>query len=209
MPLIAFTRNNSDHSNNTGFQFEFFCDKCGNGHMSAFKPNKVGMAGEFMRAAGSLFGGVFGSAATASDHVKDALRGGARDDAFNEAVNEAKQKFKLCTRCGHWVCPENCWNASRGQCKGCAPDLQEEATSAQAQVAKNQVMEKAALTDQTGGLDMSKEQTSLCPHCGAKATAGKFCTECGKPYHASGECSKCKAKIQPGAKFCTECGEKQ
>ena len=66
MTMIAFTRNYHDHSNNLGYQFEFFCDKCNNGHRSAFKANKVGMAGEFMRAAGSLFGGVFSSAANAS-----------------------------------------------------------------------------------------------------------------------------------------------
>ena len=31
MPSAPFTRNYRDHSNNEGFQFEFFCDKCGSG----------------------------------------------------------------------------------------------------------------------------------------------------------------------------------
>src|SRR5476651_2458640 len=172
MAMIAFTRNYHDHSNNTGYQFEFFCDKCGNGHRSAFKASKVGMAGEFMRAAGSIFGGVFGSAASASDHVKDALRGPAWDGAYNECVNEAKTHFKQCTHCGKWVCPEVCWNADRGQCKECSPDLIEEATSAQALAAKAQVQEKARESDQTGGLDVTKHisvtAAAACPHCGAK-----------------------------------------
>src|SRR5205809_13617 len=37
MPLIQFTRNHSDHSTDKGYQFEFFCDRCGNGFMSEFK----------------------------------------------------------------------------------------------------------------------------------------------------------------------------
>ena len=34
--LHAFTRNHSDHSTEAGFQFEFFCDCCGNGFKSTF-----------------------------------------------------------------------------------------------------------------------------------------------------------------------------
>lgn len=37
-----------------GFQFEFFCDKCGNGHMSPFIASKVGVATGILRAAGSF-----------------------------------------------------------------------------------------------------------------------------------------------------------
>jgi hypothetical protein len=37
MALIQFTRNHSDHSTDKGYQFEFFCDRCGNGFMSEFK----------------------------------------------------------------------------------------------------------------------------------------------------------------------------
>ena len=208
MTMIAFTRNHTDHSNNTGYQFEFFCDKCHNGHMSGFKANKLGVASEFMRAAGGLFGGLFGNAAEASDHVKDALRGQARDEAYNEAVTEAKTHFKLCARCGRWVCPEICWNSTRGQCKECSPDLTEEATSAQAQAAREQVQSKAREIDQTGGLDLTRVQTALCAHCGAKSTGGKFCAECGKPYSNNATCSKCSAKMEAGAKFCPECGAK-
>ena len=37
MALIQFTKNHSDHSTDRGFQFEFFCDKCGNGYMTRFQ----------------------------------------------------------------------------------------------------------------------------------------------------------------------------
>ena len=61
MPLIQFTRNHTDHSTDRGYQFEFFCDRCGNGFMSEFKPSAVGMAGSALRAASSIFGGILGN----------------------------------------------------------------------------------------------------------------------------------------------------
>ena len=123
MAMIQFTRNYTDRSNDQGFQFEFHCDKCGNGHMSAFEGSTLGLASSFLKAAGSFFGGALSRAAYAGDHVKDALRGKAWDDAYGNAVNEAKRHFKHCTRCGHWVCPEACWNEPRGLCEDCAPNL--------------------------------------------------------------------------------------
>jgi hypothetical protein len=154
MAMIQFTRNYTDRSNEYGFQFEFQCDKCGNGHMSPFIANKAGLATSFLKAAGSFFGGTLSRVAYAGDHVKDALRGGAWDEAYGEAVAEAKQHFKNCTRCGHWVCPQVCWNEARGLCEACAPDLQEEAAHIQAKVAVEQAWDKARQSDQVGGLDM-------------------------------------------------------
>ena len=34
MALIQFTKNHSDHSTDKGYQFEFFCDRCGTGFMT-------------------------------------------------------------------------------------------------------------------------------------------------------------------------------
>ncbi len=67
--MIQFTRNYADRSNDSGFQFEFQCDKCGNGHMSRFITNTIGMAAGFLKAAGSFFGGALSRAAYAGDHV--------------------------------------------------------------------------------------------------------------------------------------------
>ncbi len=30
MALIQFTKNHTEHSTEKGYQFEFFCDRCGN-----------------------------------------------------------------------------------------------------------------------------------------------------------------------------------
>lgn len=167
MGLIQFTSNVTDHSNANGYQFEFHCDKRGNGYMSSFQANKVGMAGGFLRAASSLFGGsgALDGIAGAGDYLRDATRGQARDAAFARAVEEAKPRFRQCSRCGKWVCPEQCWNEKRGLCEACAPDLEEEAAAAQAQIAVEQVWTKARETDQTGGIDVSSkvERSATCP----------------------------------------------
>ncbi|WP_434387615.1 zinc ribbon domain-containing protein [Melittangium boletus] len=210
MAMIQFTRNYTDRSNDYGFQFEFHCDKCGNGHMSPFIANKAGMASSFLKAAGSFFGGSLSRVAYAGDHVKDALRGGAWDDAYGQAVGEAKQHFKHCTRCGHWVCPQVCWNAARGLCEDCAPDLQEEAAHIQSRVAVEQAWQKAREVDQVGALDLKTHQSAgaaSCPHCQARVEGGKFCGECGKPLaRAKAHCTECGVELKPQARFCSECG---
>jgi predicted amidophosphoribosyltransferase len=162
-----------------------------------------------VRAANSLFGGFLGGAASATDHLKDALRGPARDSAFETAVEEGKKYFKQCTRCGQWVCPENCWNARRSLCQQCAPDLASEAAAVQAQVAREQLWEKARASDQTEGIDTTRTQAAVCPHCGARGATGKFCQECGKPMAAAKRfCSDCGAQFESSAKFCPECGKR-
>ena len=49
MSTQPFTRNYRDHSNDTGFQFEFFCDKCGNGHRSSYQTSGMGFAASMLR----------------------------------------------------------------------------------------------------------------------------------------------------------------
>jgi hypothetical protein len=207
MAAVQFTRNYTDHSNDTGFQFEFHCDKCGNGHRSSFVASKMGMAASLLKAAGSIFGGGLASAGWGADHVKDALRGKAWDDAFGEAIGEIKPKFKQCTKCGHWVCPQVCWNEKRNLCEDCAPDLAEHAASIQAQVAVEQAWEKARGVDQVEELDMKAHKVASCPHCNARVEGGKFCPECGKPLApAKHTCTKCGTQFGGSAKFCPECG---
>lgn len=210
MALIAFTKNYADRSNDSGYQFEFFCDKCGNGFMSTFQSSKLGMADGLLKAAGSLFGGNVWRAASAAGYMKDNLRGKAHDDAYQKAVEEARPRFKQCSRCGKWVCPEHCWNATRGLCEACAPNIAEETTAAQAQVAVEQAWTKARETDQIrGAVDVANvEQSAACPSCGAATQGAKFCPECGKPLRAKDVCAGCGAKMEPGSKFCPECGTK-
>lgn len=211
MPSISFTGNMTDHSTQKGYQFEFHCDKCGNGVTSSFVADKSEMAGGFLHAVSSFFGGggVLGGAAQASDYLRDQTRGKARDAALARAVEECRPHFNQCSRCGKWVCPQHCWNHKRGLCESCAPDLDEEAAAAQASVAAEQVWERARATDLVGNrVDMNAERSATCPHCHAKAGGGKFCQECGKPIRTTKHCGECGAKLEAGAKFCNECGTK-
>ncbi len=205
MALIAFTRNYSDRSNDTGFQFEFYCDKCHNGHMSRFRTSQLGVFVKLLRAA-SWIVGAWGWG-WAGENVKDVFRGKARDTAYEAAVGEAKQHFRCCTRCGHWVCPDRCWNNKAGLCTACAPDLRNEAVAIQAEVAREQLRDKARHADQTAGIDMGKGQAvPACGHCGARVEGGKFCPHCGETLAAPHACPKCDAPLAPGSRFCAECG---
>src|SRR3954469_16326795 len=86
MSAQTFTRNYHDHSNNRGYQFEFFCDKCGNGHRSNFNASTIGMAAGFLQAASNIFGGFLNNAARGADAVQNAMRGEGWDSAFKDAV---------------------------------------------------------------------------------------------------------------------------
>jgi len=212
MGATGFTRNYRDHSNDTGFQFEFFCDKCGNGYRSAWQASALGVGSKIAKGLGSLFGGSkLWGAGVAADHLKDGLRGSGWDDAFKKAIEEIKPKFHQCTRCGNWVCPEVCWNEGRQLCEACAPDLAEEASAAQANIAADQAREKLRAVDQTEGFDPKAEILAGCPHCKARLAAGaKFCASCGKPVvQAAAQkkfCTGCGGQLAAGAKFCSGCG---
>jgi hypothetical protein len=208
MALIQFTRNHQDQSTDNGFQFEFYCDRCGNGYQTRFESSATGAITNALDAASNLFGGVFGTVSNAAHTVRSAGWQKARDDAFTRAVQEAQPHFHKCKRCGHWV-DDDCWNAERTLCKDCAPDLQEEMSSIQVQAAIHDAQEKADTVDYVSADKFKQTIVASCPHCGAKAAGGKFCQECGQPLAAEKFCTNCGAKLEAGAKFCAECGTKQ
>jgi hypothetical protein len=222
MSLIQFVKNFEDLSTDRGYQFKFYCDKCGNGHMSTFEPSVIGTAGTLLRAAGSIFGGWASNAGYSTYELQRAVGGKAHDAALSKAVQAAKQLFHQCTRCGKWVCPSVCWNERANLCEDCAPNLQEEMASHQAQAkadaARQQLYTKAQQTDYASGIDMSADsvlqagpaQTSAagrcCGNCGALVGNAKFCPECGTPAAAKPKCGKCGFEAPAPVKFCPECG---
>ena len=208
MPLIQFTRNHTDHSTYKGFQFEFFCDRCGNGFMTEFKASATGFAVSALRTAGGIFGGILGTASSNSYEIERAVQGPAHDKAFRAAIEETKPNFRQCPKCTHWVCNEACWNAKRSLCFDCAPDLETELASAQVQTTIDQMKTKLQNQDLTKDLDLTSEAVALCPACGAHTQGAKFCPECGKALRPKNECSRCGTKVEGGTKFCPECGNK-
>ncbi|RPJ84515.1 MAG: zinc ribbon domain-containing protein [Acidobacteria bacterium] len=208
MGLIQFTRNHSDHSTDKGYQFEFFCDRCGNGFMSEFKPSAMGYATSMLRAASDVFGGVFGRASAGSYEIERAVRGPGHDKAFRDAVEATKPSFRQCPKCAQWVCLAACWNQSRSLCYECAPDVQTEIAVAQARATADQIRQKVAEQDLTKDLNLTAEATALCPECGARTEGAKFCPECGKPLKPKNECPRCGTKVEARTRFCPECGNR-
>jgi membrane protease subunit (stomatin/prohibitin family) len=208
MALIQFTRNHTDHSTDKGYQFEFFCDRCGNGFMSEFETSVTGMASSVLHAAGSMFGGIFGTASSGTYEIERAVRGPAHDHAFKDAIEAVKPSFRQCPKCAKWACAATCWNQPRSLCFDCAPDIATEIAAAQAQTTVDQMKEKLRGQDLTKGLDLTSEAVALCPSCGARTEGAKFCPECGKPLRPKNECGRCGAKTEGASKFCPECGNK-
>ncbi|HEX3743523.1 MAG TPA: zinc ribbon domain-containing protein [Bryobacteraceae bacterium] len=208
MSLIQFTRNHNDHSTDKGYQFEFFCDRCHNGFMSAFAPSAMGMASTAARTLGSIFGGVLGNVSNSAYEIERAVQGPGHDKAFREAIEEAKPNFHQCPKCTSWVCMATCWNAKRMLCLECAPDVETELASAQVHAQVDQMRDKVRQQDFTSGMDLTSEASALCPSCGARTQGAKFCPECGKPLRPKTECSRCGTHVEANTKFCPECGNK-
>ncbi len=230
MTLIQFVRNYDDLSTDRGYQFKFYCDKCGNGFLTRFQASAMGTAGSLLRAAGDLFGGWAASAGNSAYELQRTVGGKAHDEALAGAVAEGKEQFHQCSRCGRWVCPEVCWNANAGQCEECAPDYKEEFASAHAQAkadaAREQLHERARQTDYAAQTDMSADAyiqapaavemmetptapASLCGNCGTNMGKAKFCPECGTPAQPPKlSCAGCGHQPEGRPKFCPECGEK-
>lgn len=200
---IAFTRNYSDTSTNQGFQFEFYCDRCGSGFRTRFKPSAIGAVSGAMDAANSLFGGLFGKAADLSERVRSAAWEKAHDEAFEAAMQELKPDFIQCPRCSSWVCRKSCWNGKKGLCKGCAPDLGVEMAAAQSSRATEKIWAHSQMAEEDRA--MLKEESwregvrATCPQCEAPlATNAKFCPECGAKIKTESFCAGCGDKLAPG-----------
>jgi membrane protease subunit (stomatin/prohibitin family) len=95
MAKIPFTSNYTDLSSQRGYQFKFFCRKCGNGYMSTFEPNRLGGVAAAANAAASLFGGIFSRAAQSAAALQTQVAGPQHDAALDVAV-----RGKFCPECG-------------------------------------------------------------------------------------------------------------
>jgi hypothetical protein len=209
---IPFTDNYKDLSTDKGYQFKFFCEKCGNGYMSSFKRSTTGTLSGVLNIAGNLLGGTANTIANTSDDVHRMTSGKEHDKAFEEATKEVRKKFAQCTRCGEWVCKDVCWNEERSLCKDCAPKLGEEMAAAQAQHSAQEAHAHARMSTEEKHLkegDWQDQKKVKCPECGAEIKAhAKFCGECGEKLVKDKKCPKCGEKVNAGQKFCDSCGEK-
>jgi membrane protease subunit (stomatin/prohibitin family) len=207
MDPIEFTNNYEDLSTDKGFQFKFYCQRCGNGYLSSYKLNKLGLAGGLFGAASSLLGGMFGGAVEGAYEVQRSVGGQSHDAALREAVQEIRPLFVQCRRCGKWICRSVCYNGPATMCKECSPLAEETETSLRAQHAQTEVADDLEMEEERRKQVKAKQVEGKCMHCGKPTLGKKFCPHCGKPTGlAKGFCPNCGAKAAPGAKFCGECG---
>jgi hypothetical protein len=204
--LVPFTDNFSDLSNTEGYQFEFFCERCGNGYRSPFQADMMERGRGLLRSAGSLFGGALSNLTTAADSALDrGTNSAAKDKALAEAVESVLPHFHQCRACGNWVCDAVCWNSEIGQCATCSPFVVDELSRAQAAAQVEQIRAKVQETDWTADLDTTTRAKVACPSCSA-SVGGKFCPECGARLSATVDCAQCGNQVPSGSKFCSECG---
>ena len=205
--MIPFTNNYRDKSTEFGYQFEFICERCGNGYESSFQKSAVGIGGGLLRAAGGFFAGTLGRGAHSAEQMTQMARGPGRDKALKKAVEEMRPYFHQCHRCGDWICRDVCWNEQAGLCTNCAPKLQQELGALQSEAQLTQAKEKLQTVDFTKDVNLREKVVARCPKCMAESQGGKFCPECGTPLAPVTVCSRCGTEAKEGAKFCPECGQ--
>lgn len=208
---IQFTDNYNDLSTDRGFQFRFNCERCGNGYMSSFQPNAIGLAGDAMRAAGGLLGGFLGRAAESAYDVQRMVGGPQHDAALRHAVEEIRPLFNQCQRCGQWVCEQVCWNTTRNQCVHCSPKMDQEVAAIESEGTIYQLRQQSySGQDMKGGTEMKPSVSQRqCPRCHAEVPVSqKFCGECGANTLEKPTCATCGHENEAGTKFCGECGTK-
>lgn len=214
MGKIQFTQNYNDLSTNKGFQFEFYCDRCGTGYRTEFNASALGTLTSALDAASSLFGGLFGTAADLGERARSAAWEKAHDTAFTEAMEELKPDFVQCSRCSQWVCRKACWNDGKGLCKHCAPDLGVEMAAAQSSRTVQEIWAHSQVAEEDRAMLKEKNWRegvrATCPGCNAPLPAKvKFCAECGMKIDGEKHCTECGVTLKAGAKFCADCGAKQ
>ncbi len=204
---VPFTDNIRDLSNHDGYQFEFRCERCGNGYRSAFQRDLLEAGQGIARGLGSLLGGRFSQLSSAAGSMLDrGTNSAAKDRALRQAVARIADRFHQCRGCGQWVCGDVCWNDEVGQCARCSPVMSEQLAQLQADARRTQIIERLSTTDLLGGADLRTQSVPRCPGCGAQTGGGRFCQECGCALAAERTCGGCSATNPASSKFCSECG---
>lgn len=205
--MIPFTDNYQDKSTEYGYQFEFDCERCGNGYSSSFQKSAAGMGGGLLRAASGFLAGTLGRGASTIEQMADMARGSGRDAALEKAVEEMRPYFHQCHRCGNWICRDVCWNESAGLCADCSPKIEQELGALQADERVRQMQDKLTAIDLTADLNLGQPIVARCPNCMAETQGAKFCPECGTSLAPVVTCRGCGTQAKVGTKFCPECGQ--
>ena len=177
-----------------GFQFEFFCESCGDTWKTPFKPYRSGQAAGIFRRFGSLVNEFYKIGAVTDMVYKlgrvsgtsvEVAGGKGKASALEEAQAMAAQRYHRCGSCHGQVCA-NCFDESSGLCNKC--QAAEHGGGGQ------------------GGMAASASSTA-CPNCQTASQGGRFCHECGFDMASTHKsCPSCGVTMNRQARFCTDCG---
>ena len=204
--IVPFTDNYRDVSNEHGFQFEFYCERCGNGHKSPFYPNAVGIGASVVRAASWVFRSRLGGAYHGTRELSQLSNSAGKDKALRKGVESVSEQFRQCHGCGNWACGNVCWNPDTGQCVSCTPKLHQTITTAQGQAQSRQVREHIHEQNWMPDVDLSQQAMASCPQCSAATGGGQFCGECGYSLVVQRFCTECGCEAGANDRFCQQCG---
>jgi len=177
-----------------GFQFEFFCESCGDTWKTPFRPYRAGQAAGIFRRLSYVLG-EFYKVGAITDLVSKVGRAsgtsvemgtnGPRNAALEEAQALAAQRYHRCGNCRTMVC-DNCFDEGTHLCVKCRASAAEAARYETAATA-------AAVV--------------ACPNCQTPSQGGRFCHECGFDMaNTHKSCPACGATMMRQARFCTDCG---
>jgi hypothetical protein len=224
--LIPFTSNYTDVSTYEGYQFEFHCQRCGNGYRSAFRHSVTGFGGRLAALGGGIVGGEIGSrvqeVGLLAQWDRSSTRGSTNDKRLLEASEDVAGHFVQCRGCAEWVCRDVCWDGRAGCCSRCVPPPAAEQAPGfgpsglgpgQPGYGPSPGYGQPGPCGQPSGYGPPRvslrhpgrpsSPAVCCTNCGA-TTAGRFCAQCGTPL-APPACTGCGAPAQ-GTPFCPQCG---
>lgn len=98
MVLPPFTKKSKDLSDQNGFQFSFYCDRCGRAWTSQRIPYQVSA-----------------DAASSMDDLHKAVWAYQHNAAYERANNEGMLLFSHCPTCERWVC-DSCIDIGEQDC---------------------------------------------------------------------------------------------
>lgn len=215
MDLTFLTKRYVDRSKSTGFQFEFFCDRCDTGYKTPFRIHALGVVTSLWEATETKSEKEKAKELDFNTLKKEVskflFKGKAWIEAYTEAMEEAQKYFKHCTHCSRWVCPKTCYNENAAMCLMCKPYTEKEkAELAAKEAAEAKRKQSFFRTEQAPAKQPEPKDTHVdCPHCGQRNPESVFCADCGGRIIQDVFCTGCGSKwsTRNKMKFCPRCGE--
>lgn len=118
---IEFTDNYEDLSDESGFRFRFYCERCDNDYTTELQPFPRQEENGLLKVVGKIF---TEAADSGSDPIADDEEV-QHEIALRSAVIKVREHFHQCPVCGEWVC-DHCWNRAMLMCEKCAPSGEEQ-----------------------------------------------------------------------------------